>query len=38
MNQNSVPHEKNSGQWIRIPLLIKKVMGNGSEFHYLSIK
>ena len=28
---------KNNGKWIRIPLLIKKLVGNGFEFHY-SIK
>ena len=31
---NSISHEKSSEKWIRVPLLIKKVMDNRSELHY----
>ena len=34
MDSNSIIHRQNNGQWFRIPLLIKKVTGNRSEFHY----
>ena len=34
VNRNSIyTYYKNSGQWIRIPLLIKKVVSNGFECH-----
>ena len=34
MDRNYIVQLKSNGQWIRIPLLIKKVVGDGSEFHY----
>ena len=34
MDPNSITHQQNNGQWIQIPLLIKKVVGNEFEFHY----
>ena len=33
MDSNSIIHRQNNGQWIRIPLLINKVIGNEFEFH-----
>ena len=34
MNSNSITHQKNNGYWIRIPLVIRKVVGNGFELFY----
>ena len=33
MDGNFIVYGKSNGYWIRIPLLIKKVMDNGFEFH-----
>ena len=33
MDQDSIFRYKSSGSWMRILLFIKKVLGNGSEFH-----
>ena len=35
MDSNSITHQQNNGLWIRIPLLVSKVVCNEFEFLYL---